>query len=556
MTSSSETAVAADDLQHSLTSLLRISDKLNSTFDLGSLLNALVEQVLELTGAESGCAGLRTAHGMSCGHFLQGSTVVSLSYDCRPDEGWPGWILRHRTCYSTNDVPGDALILPEIRERFAVTSGISVPIFDNKKDVIAFFEVYNKKSGGQFTQQDLNNSLAAAKIASLAIQNGLTYSKLMALAAFSSSLTMASDLEQVLEAVGHHLEMNFHRGSVILLPVDASLIPRFKTPGFVLSAREVEAAAWCWVHGQEAGATTPSIPDAEAHYLPLTVRGQVIGVLGLESRSGAWFSGSQRELLAGFISPSSLAIERALLEQKMRRLRFLDEAERVQNALLSAISHEVRAPLAAITAAVSGLLSSPAPLEQDHERQLLQTAEYEAKRLHRLMNNLLSVTRLEAGVSRVKFEPCDLVDVVGAAVEELGSSAQSRHISIEIPPDLPLISMDFSLITQVLVNLFGNALKFSSSDEPIHLRSHIIDNTLEVAVIDRGVGIPEADLHRVFEKFHRLAESTSIDGLGLGLSICREFVEAHGGRINLERNPHGGTIAKFVLPLYGVRTFS
>ena len=314
------------------------------------------------------------------------------------------------------------------------------------------------------------------------------------------------------------------------------------------TARELEAAAWCWKRTEETGAETTLIPDALAHYFPLAVRGEAIGVIGLMPIRG-WFSTQKRELLAGFIGQSALSIEHGMLEQRMRRLRFHDESDRLQNALLAAVSHEVRAPLAAITAALSGLLSATAPLDQPLERQLLRTAEAETKRLHRLMNNLLNVTRLQAGISRLKLEPSDLSDVVGAALEELEASTRKSNISIDIPQDLPLVQMDFNLITQVLVNLFSNAIKFSPAEESIQLRGRIVGEKLEVAVADRGRGIPEEDLGRVFQKFHRLAEPGSVDGLGLGLSICKEFVEAHGGRIHLENNPGGGTIARFVLPV-------
>lgn len=538
-----------EELEHSLTSLLRISDKLNSTFDLDVLLDALLDEVLKLTGAKSGCAGLRTSEGMSCDHFLQGSGKVSLVYECRPGAGWSGWLLTHETYYLTNDASHDTVIVPEVRERFGVIAGMSIPIVDSKKDVIAFFEVYNKQSGAKFTPQDLKNGLAAAQIASLAIQNGLIHKKLVAAAAFSRSLTVANDLEQILEIVARHLENNFHRGSVVLLPDNQRLLLRFQTPEFISSAKELEAATWCWQHGREAGASTATLSDAENHYFPLAVQGQVIGVLGLESKPGAWFSASQRELLAVFLGQSSLAIEHGLLEQKVRRLRFLDESDRVQNALIAAISHEVRAPIASITAALSGLLNPTFPLDKLSERQLLLTAESEIKRLHRLTNNLLSVTRLEAGVSRVKLESCDLSDVMGAAVEEMGSLTQGRQISLNIPIDLPLVPMDFNLITQVLVNLLSNALKFSPSDQPIILSGQSVNGQLEVMVIDRGAGIPHDDLDRVFQKFHRGTRSSSVDGLGLGLSICKEFVEAHRGRISLAQNPGGGTLAKFVLPM-------
>ena len=553
---SDSTESIANGVERSLKSLLCLSDKLNSIFDLNSMLDALIEQMLELTMAESGCAGLRTAKGMACDHFLQVSrgalAVVNLSHDFTAGTGWSRWVLANGNPYFTNDALNDPVILPQFRERLGVTSGMYIPIVDSRKEVIAFFEVHNKESGGEFTEQDLENGLASAQIASLAIQNGLTYLKLTALAAFSRSLTLTSDLEQALEVIGEQLEINFHRAAAIFMPADqgtnATLVQRFRTPDFSATAKELEAAIWCWQHGQEAGIDTTAVSDALAHYLPLAVRGRVIGVLGLMPRPDSWFSTQQRELLAGFVGQSALAIERGLLEQRVRRLRFLDESDRVQNALLAAVSHEVRAPLAAITAAVSGMLNPIAPLDRVHERQLLQTAEYEAKRLHRVMNNLLNVTRLQAGVSRVRLEPCDLSDVVGAALEDLGAQAQTRRVSIEISPDVPLVPMDFELIKQVLINLLSNAFKFSPPDEPIHLDSHLVDGELNVSVADRGRGVPLEDLDRVFGKFHWLADSDSGDGLGLGLSICKEFVEAHRGRIWLEKNPQGGTIARFVLP--------
>ena len=542
---------AEKELARTLNALLRISAKLNASFDVDNLLDTLVEQILELTNAESGCAGLRMTNGMSCSHFLRGADIIPLEYECGPGTGWPDWILTHGTYYLTNKAQEDAVIAAHVRERLRVTCGMSIPIVDSKKDVIAFFEVYNKKDGAEFTPLDLENSLAAAQIASLAIQNALTYRKLSALAAFSRSLTVATSIDEILENIGHHLEINFQRGSAIFLPVDEVLARRFHSAGFMTTDADLEAATRCWKQNPEsAGPTILPEGQAQAHYLPLAVRGQVVGVLALASRPGAWFSGPQHELLAGFIGQSALAIERALLDQKIRRLRFLDESNRVQNALLTAVSHEVRTPLAAITVAISGLLSSSVLVNQPPENKLLRTAEYEAKRLHRLVNNLLSVTRLEAGVAWVKLEPCDLSDVIGAALEELGIWSRKRQIDVEISPDLPLVPMDFYLISQVLVNLFSNALKFSAADQPIHLRGQIVNEHLEVVVSDRGIGVPEADLDRVFQKFNRLVETNSTSGLGLGLSICREFVEAHQGQISLQHNPGGGTIVRFLLPLH------
>jgi PAS domain S-box-containing protein len=541
-------AMVQKETEHALSSLVRMSDDLNSASDLDDLLDRLVKQLLELNDAESGCAGLRTSQGMSCGHFFQGDITVSLTYLCPPDVGWAGWLIEHGSYYLTNDAQHDPLIVQEVRKRFSVKSGLAVAIVDSENDVIAFFEIYNKRSVGGFTSADLDHSLAAAQIASLAIHNRLLHRNLSALVAFSSSLTVTSDFEQILEVVGRHVEANFNRRSVILLPLNGALNLRFQSADFVYDEVELAAATWSWEHGQEAGRSTEILASAQAHYLPLKARGEVIGVLGLDVKPGAWFSNVQRQLLSTFISQSALAIERGLLEQKMRRLRFLEESDKVQNAVLSAISHDVRAPLAAITASLSGLLTSDGALNQADERQLLETADMEARRLNRLVNNLLSMTRLETGASTVKTEPHDLLDVVSAALEELGVAAHQRQLSFDIPEDLPLVPMDFGLITHVFINLFSNALKYSPPDQPIEVRGRIIGDQLEVLVIDSGVGVPEQDLGRIFDKFYRVAEFGWPNGLGLGLTICKAFVEAHGGRIRLENNPLGGTIVRFVMP--------
>ena len=280
-------ATAQKKTERSLRSLLHLSDRLNSASDLDGVLDRLVEELLELLGAESGCAGLRTTQGMSCGHFFRGPGVVPLTYHCVPGVGWAGWLIEYRTHYLTNDAAHDPVILPEVRERLAIKSGIAIPIVDSEKDVIAFFEVYNKEGDAGFTQADLDHSLAAAHIASFAIHNRLLHRNLSALAAFSQSLTTASDFDEILEVVGRHIELNFKRRSVIFLPSNGELVPRFRNSDFVFGESELAAAAWAWEHGQEAPGAQPKFcPPRQALYLPLKARGEVIGVL--RPRSEVW----------------------------------------------------------------------------------------------------------------------------------------------------------------------------------------------------------------------------------------------------------------------------
>jgi GAF domain len=284
-----------------------LNDKLNSASDLDSLLDSLVEELLELTGAESGCAGLRTSQGMSCGHFFLGSQVVPLSYLCAPGVGWEGWLIQHGNHYLTNDAAHDAVIVPEVHERLGVKSGLAVPIVDSEKDVIAFFEIYNKRAGG-FTGAELDHCLAAAQIASLAIHNRLLNRNLSVLAAFSQSLTVTTDFDEILDVVGSHIERNFKRRSIILLPVNGELVPRSQSAEFIISEPELAAATWSWKHGQAAGRSTEILSNTQAQYLPLKARGEVIGVLGVEDMPGAWMSNVQRQLFRAFINQSALAI--------------------------------------------------------------------------------------------------------------------------------------------------------------------------------------------------------------------------------------------------------
>jgi len=332
--------------ERSLRSLLRMSDGLNGASNLDDLLDLLVQQLLELLDAESGCAGLRNSQGMSCGHCFLGPTIVPMIFECIPGTGWAGWLIERGTYYLNNDAEHDPLVISEVRDRFAVKSGLAVPILDSEKDVIAFFEVHNKRSGGGFTSADLNHGLAAAQIGSLAIHNRLLHKNLSALVAFSSSLTVTSEFDQVLEVIGRHIDANFKQRSVIFLPANGALIPYFRSVEFPLDGAELAAADWSWKHGQEAGRSTEILSHAQCHYLPLKARGEVIGALGLEARPKSWLSNVQRQLLSTFVNQFGLAIERGLLEQKVRRLRFLEESDKVQNAVLSSrpktISHSGR----------------------------------------------------------------------------------------------------------------------------------------------------------------------------------------------------------------------
>jgi two-component system sensor histidine kinase KdpD len=244
------------------------------------------------------------------------------------------------------------------------------------------------------------------------------------------------------------------------------------------------------------------------------------------------------------------AVERVLLGEEAQRAQVMVETERMRNAVLSAVSHDLRTPLATITGVTSSLLEQKQERDPASRRELIQSVYDEATRMDRLVNNLLYMTRLEAGALQVHKEWLPLDEVVGAALVRLEDRLGGRTIKTQLSPDLSLVPLDGVLIEQVLMNLLDNALKYAPMNTPIELSARASDGEVTIEVADRGAGVPPGDEQRIFDKFYRAAPSET-RGVGLGLTICRGIVEAHGGRIWAENRPDGGARFRFTLPVQG-----
>lgn len=254
-------------------------------------------------------------------------------------------------------------------------------------------------------------------------------------------------------------------------------------------------------------------------------------------------------LVESFAHHTSLALLRHTLDEEAQQTEVLAGADKLQKALLNSIAHNVRTPLSSIIGSLSALQEQELSIDQSARRELIDTARQEADRLNRLLGNLLDLSRLEAGALRIRKDPCDVQDVIGAALEQLGRVIENRQIQVVIGPEPAFVPMDFVLIVQVLVNLLDNALKYSPADTPITVEARVLEKDLVICVSDLGTGIVEHDLCSVFEKFNRGERSSETGGIGLGLSICKGLIEAHHGKIWVERrNPRGAAVT-FTLPI-------
>jgi two-component system, OmpR family, sensor histidine kinase KdpD len=372
----------------------------------------------------------------------------------------------------------------------------------------------------------------------------------VALYELGRDLTETSGLEAVSQTAINHVGQTFSREVAIFLPVAGALKLYASSKELDISDDGLAVATWAFEHGQPAGRGTDTLPEASMRYQPLkTMRGGV-GVLGVKlSSQDRFLTRDQIRTLNAFTNQIALAIERARLAEQTRQTEMLEITDKLQNALLNSISHDLRTPLVSITGALSSLMEDQVTLDATARRSLIETASEEADRLNRLVGNLLDMTRLESGAMRVKRDACDIQDLVGASLEEVGSRLGDRAVMVEVPDDLPLVSMDFVLIERVLVNVIDNGLKYSPPGSPMEIRAHLAGAFIEITVADRGVGIPPEDLTRIFDKFYRVQRPGNVNGTGLGLAIGKGIVDAHGGFISAENRQDGGTIITIALPV-------
>lgn len=317
-----------------------------------------------------------------------------------------------------------------------------------------------------------------------------------------------------------------------------------------LSEKEKNLAAWAFSRRAPAGKFTETLPDSEALHLPLQGRTAVMGVLSIVPPSGRSLDLSERELLEAFAALIGTILEKDHFIEAFKHAEILEASERLHRALFDSVSHELKTPLSAVQA---GLEALGKQIGEDRKKQAtLWEIQSAVRRLHRVINNLLDMTRIEAGVVEPTLDWCDVGELIRAAVELAGDALHEHHIIIEGDEALPMVKLDQPLLEQCLSNLLINAANWSNPGTKITVRADVDRNELLLAVLDEGKGLNESDLAHIFEKFYRASDARP-GGTGLGLSIVEGFLRAHGGFVHAANRKTGGAEFALTIPVETIR---
>jgi two-component system sensor histidine kinase KdpD len=265
--------------------------------------------------------------------------------------------------------------------------------------------------------------------------------------------------------------------------------------------------------------------------------------LALRGRS---LPASDRRVLGAFASYAAAALDQQRLAAEAQAAKPIAAADRMRTALLAAVSHDLRTPLASAKAAVTSLRSRDVTWAAEDREELLATADESLDRLTHLVDNLLDMSRLQAGALSLFPRPVGLDEIVSQALDNLDPAA--RRITVDIPVSLPEINVDPAILERVVVNLTENALRYSPAGQPPLLTASSLGDRVELRVVDRGPGIPEQDKDKMFVPFQRLGDTDNTTGVGLGLALSRGLTEAMGGTLTAEDTPGGGLTMTVSVP--------
>ena len=420
-----------------------------------------------------------------------------------------------------------------------------------------------------FTIADPNNWVSFAVLFLVAITAGILAARVRAqadLAAaraaiagelfrFTGKLAGSARLDDILWAASFQIASMLKTNVVILLPDPATKRLEIRVgypPEDELDVQDLAAASWCWEKGKAAGRHAETLPGTKRLFLPMRTGEGLVGVIGLQRLDDkALLTPEERRLLDALIDQTALAIERAQLVERVDEAQVRAEADKLRVAMLTSLSHDLRTPLASILGAATTLIASHRLYDVKQTEELLATIREEAERLDRFVENLLDMSRLEAGSVGVKPETVDAIELVEAASKRLARRLSGHSMMLDFPDDLPLVLVDPLLLEQAIVNLLDNAAKYAPAGSCIRIRARAKEKRILLTIEDEGPGISPEALPHIFDKFYRAqAADRRVAGTGLGLAVARGFVEAFAGSLHAaNRTDRSGAVLTISLPV-------
>lgn len=378
-------------------------------------------------------------------------------------------------------------------------------------------------------------------------------SRSRALYEFARALSSVLQTEQIFEITRSFVQRSFRARATLILPdANGRLQPPLaggqeQTPN--LSVLDMGIAQWAFDRATPAGIGTDTLPASSYFYLPLVAPMRTRGLLAIEPEGRRWILiPEQRQQLETYAALAAIALERVHYIEVAQDALVHMESERLRNSLLATLSHDLRTPLTALIGLAESLTTAKPPLPAA-QGKLAHDLHDEMQRMSALVTNLLEMARIQNGEVQLNLQWQPFEEVVGSAIRLSKPHLGSRILETRVPPDLPLVRFDAMLIERVLCNLLENAGKYTPADARIEIKAETAGEFLRVEISDNGPGLPHGKEEQLFEKFARGERESATAGVGLGLSICRAIVEAHGGMIRAARSALGGAMFSFTLPL-------
>lgn len=369
----------------------------------------------------------------------------------------------------------------------------------------------------------------------------------VALYNLADELSHSSNLEEVIKVSDKNLRKVFNAYVIFLLfDFDKNKLCIFPPSNNSLSDKEFSVAYWAFMNNKKAGRNTDTLPFAKCSYFPVSGPRGTYGAVGISINDDIVFK-ERESLLENFIRQTGSAVEREILNERAKRTLLLEESEKLYKTIFDSISHELKTPIAAIMSASTFQQNSSKVENKELMSQLFYEINYAALRLNNLVENLLSMAKIESGRLVPDIKECDVNDLFNSVLSYFEKELTGREIAVNVPDDMPFVRLDFTLMELALKNIMQNAIKYSNMKGKIEFMASFDDNFIYFDILDNGSGISEHQLEHLFDKFYRIRENIT-GGIGLGLSIAKGIADIHKGTIQASNRISGGLKIRISLP--------